>query len=335
MYKENIMSEAVEAAESVVESTETLGEEAAVEAVEEAIVESTEGESSEGVQAETVEELQEEVAEAIEDGATEEEVKQMVKEFELKVNGKTFNKKLDLSDEEAVKKELQMAAAGRQAMQEAAELKKMYADELDRLRDPSKALSVLAELGLNPDELAEMHLQQRIEEMKKSPEQLEREKMQVELEEARKKLQEQEEAAREAEIARLNQEAAIQLDEEISSAIEAHSDLPNTPRVVKQIADTMLWAMENGYDDVKAEDVLPTVKAEIKKEIAELMDQLPEEMMESFIGQKNLERMRKKRLNSMKKTESAANLKQPVASEAVKKEEPRKKVNLSDFLRSR
>lgn len=321
------MSESVEAVEPTVEETP-------VESVEESSVEASE-ESGESVQAETQEEFEEEVKDAIEEGATEEQVQQMIKEFELKVNGRTFNRKIDLSDDEAVKKELQMAAAGRQAMQEAAELKKIYAQEIERLKDPSQALNVLAELGLNPDELAELHLQQRIEEMKKSPEQLEREKMQMELEQARKKLQEQEEAARNAEIARLNQEATIQLDDEISQALDSHTSLPNSPRVVKQIADTMLWAMENGFDDVTANDVIPTVEKEIRREIADLMNQLPEEMMEQYIGQKNLDRMRKKRLGAAKKHQTVSNLKKPTAPEAPKEEKPREKIKLDDFLRSR
>jgi len=326
------MSENLETTDVVEETpTEEVVEAESTNEVGETSTES--GEASEGVQAETVEELQEEVKDAIDGGATEEQVQQMVKEFELKVNGKTFNKKIDLSDEESIKKELQMAAAGRQAMQEAAELKRLYAQEIERMKQDPYA--VLEELGLNADELAEMRIQQRIDEMKKSPEQVEREKMQAELEEARNKLKQQEETAREAEIARLNQEATIQLDDEISEALDSHTSLPNSPRVVKQIADTMLWAMENGYDDVSAKDVLPTVEAEIRREIADLMNQLPEEMMEQYIGQKNLDRMRKKRLSSVKKTESAKSLKQPVAPDVQKTEKPREKVKLSDFLRTR
>ena len=114
---------------------------------------------------ETTEELQDAVEEAIEEGATEQEVANMIREFELKVNGKTFSKKIDLSDEDALRKEFQVAAAGRQSMQELAEIKKLYTQEIERLKnDP---FSVLEELGLDGDELAEMRLQQRIEEMKK------------------------------------------------------------------------------------------------------------------------------------------------------------------------
>jgi hypothetical protein len=92
-------------------------------------------------------ELQEAVEDAIANGASEKEVKNLIKEFQLKVNGKVINKTIDLSDENALKNELQLSAAARQAMQEAANLKKLYESEVNRLKqDP---FSVLAELGLD------------------------------------------------------------------------------------------------------------------------------------------------------------------------------------------
>jgi vacuolar-type H+-ATPase subunit I/STV1 len=303
----------------VVETTETV--EAAPEAVE----------SSESVEAapETTEELQEAVEEAIEEGATQEEVANMIKEFELKVNGRTLNKKIDLSDEDALKKELQLAAAGRQSMQELAEIKKLYTQEIERLKqDP---FAVLEELGLNGDELAELRLQQRIEEMKKSPEQIEREKIQAELEQARKQLQAEKERAEQAEMARLREQAAIQLDEEISAALEAHQSLPNSAYTVKKIADMMLWAIDNGWDDVTVNDVVPSVEAEIRNEISEMFDNLPETAMESYLGKKNIERMRNKRLAQMKTVENTSNVKKTVGK--PKEEKPREKIKIDDWMR--
>lgn len=306
------------------------------EALEE--VESEELESEEAIEAsdespETVEELEEAVEQAQEDGASAEEIASMIKEFELKVNGKTINKKIDLSDEEAVKRELQKAYAGQQAMQKSAELEKIYAQEIERLKaDP---FSVLEELGLNPDELAELRIQQRIEEMKKSPEELAREQMQKELEEARQKLREQEDRAKEAEFAKMQEEAARALDEEISTALDAHTTLAASPYIVKKVADTMMWAMDNGFDDVTANDVLDTVEAEVKKEISSMMSQLPEEVMEAYLGQKNLDRLRQKRIKSAQQTKNVSNLKKEVAKEVPKEEPKREKQNIDAWLRRR
>jgi hypothetical protein len=128
--------------------------------------------------AESTQDLQDAVEGAIANGASDKEVKNLIKEFQLKVNGKTVNKTIDLSDENALRNELQLSAAARQAMQEASNLKKLYEQEVSRLR--KNPWQVLEELGLNPDEMAELRIQQRIEEMKKSPEQLEREKIELE-----------------------------------------------------------------------------------------------------------------------------------------------------------
>lgn len=302
--------------------------------VEEQVVETpeTESETTEAVSetAENTETLQDAVEEAIEEGATEEEVKELIKEFQLKVNGKTFNKSINLNDEEALKKELQMAAAGRQAMQEAAELKKLYSNEINRLKE--SPWEVFKELGLDPDELAEMRIQQRIEEMKKSPEQIEREQLQKELEDARKQLEAEQKRAQEAEMARLQEQAAASLDEEISNALTAHPEIPNSEYGVKKIADVMLWAIDQGWSDVTVEDVIPTVKAELKKDINRFMTELPEDFLESYIGQKNINRLREKRIKAAKTVENTANIKKTVAKEEKPKDRP--KMKIEDWMRS-
>lgn len=319
-------------------SDEAIANEAIEEVAEESSEESLEEQAEESYSAseespDTVEELEDAIEEAQEEGASAEEIASMIREFELKVNGKTINKKIDLSDEEAVKRELQKAYAGQQAMQKSAELEKIYAQEIERLK--SDPFSVLEELGLDADELAELRIQQRIEEMKKSPEELAREQMQRELEEARQKLREQEEKAKEAEFAKLQEEAARALDDEISTALDAHTTLAASPYIVKKVADTMMWAMDNGFEDVTASDVLDTVEAEVKKEISSMMSQLPEEVMEAYLGQKNIDRLRQKRIKAVKETKNVSNLKKESAKPVEKKNEPAKKVNIDHWLRSR
>jgi len=280
---------------------------------------------------ETQEDLQDAVEEAIDSGESEEVIQEMVREFSLKVNGKTLNKKLDLNDSEAVRKELQLAAAGRQSMQEAAELKKLYAQEIDRLKNDPYA--VLEELGLDADELAEMRIQQRIEEMKKSPEQIEHEKLKSELTAARKREKELEDKASKSEMSRLQEKAAVELDDEISNALEAHQSLPNSAYTVKKIADVMLWAMDNGWDDVTVADVVPTVESEIRGDVNQLMNELPDEMLEAYIGKQTVDRLRQKRLKAAKTADSVSNIKKTASVENTKKE-VRQKTRIDDWMRS-
>jgi 23S rRNA-/tRNA-specific pseudouridylate synthase len=109
--------------------------------------------------------LEEVVQDALEQGASKKEVQSLIREFQLKVNGKTINRRIDLSDEAGLKNELQLAAAARSSMQDSANLKKLYEKEVGRLK--SDPWAVLKELGMDPDELAELRIQSRIEEMKK------------------------------------------------------------------------------------------------------------------------------------------------------------------------
>lgn len=307
------------------------------------VIESSEESSddSDGVQATTQDELKEEVTDAIAQGATEAEVKAMIKDFTLKVNGKEFTKTLDLSDEDAVRKELQLAAAGRQAMQKSSDLEKLYKDQVGGWK--SNPWKFFEDLGMDPDDIVSMRVQEQLREMEKPAEQIEREKWQKELEEARNR-----ERSHADELANMKKEIAFeqasqQLDDEITKAIDAHASLPATPRVIKQIADTMLWAYDNAEelginpDDLKVEDVLPTVEKEIRKDFSNLMDSLGDEALEMFLGQRTMERLRKQRVNAATKVPSVSSVKAQETAKIKEKldEKPKKQMSLEDFMRMR
>ena len=278
--------------------------------------------------------LQNAVEDAIASGASKKEVQNLIKEFQLKVNGKVINKQIDLSDENNLRNELQLAAAARQSMQEAANLKKMYEKEVGRLKQ--NPWEVLQELGLDPDELAELRIQQRIEEMKKSPEQLERERIQVELQAAREEARRLKEERDATQFEQLKEQAAAQIEVEIEQALDSHKTLPKSRHIVKRIADSMLWAINNGFDDVTAEDVMPLVEKEWRDEMSRLMDDSPEDILEQLIGQRNIERLRAKRLNAMNTSnaKTAASIKSTSASVQKKNEAPKEKIKQRDFFRN-
>ena len=286
-------------------------------------------ESSE-IQAETAEELQDEIQEAIDNGASEEEVKSMIKSFELKVNGKTFTKELDLSDEDAVKRELQKAYAGQQAMQKVRELEKSYEQALSELQsNPAKFLS---EMGMDFDELSYNHLKSLNEQMQKSPEELAREQMQQELEEARAEAQRLKEEKESAEYERIYAEQQKALNDEIETALSAHKDLPPSQKTFQRIAETMLWAMENGFEDVKVDDVIPTVKAEIEKEMQSMFNDMPLEFYDKFIGKQNMEKLRQARLSKVKANPEQLKVKETATE--TPKEKKTKKIKTSDYFKN-
>ncbi len=326
------------------EETANVAETPVVEAIETPVVEkdgvdtiqdtnlepalSQEPPTVEGATTEEVAELQEEVKEAVEEGATEAEIENMVREFEIKVNGKKKTIKVDLNNTEELIRKFQMAEAGQSAMQDKAELEKLVNQEL--MRAKSDPWEFLKDLGLNPDDLAEQRVVDKIEQMKKSPEQVEREKIQQELKEARAKLEVVQKEKEDARLVQMQDKIAVEFDKELTDALQSDPELPKTRKTVARIADAMLWAMENGFQDAKVADVIPSVKAEIQNEMNEFMSDMSEDLMEKYIGKKNIERLRNQRLAKMKAAPKM-DIK-PVAKEVEAKEED--KVSMKDYFRN-
>lgn len=288
------------------------------------------------------------VAEAAKQGATKEEIKQLKKAFDLKVNGKTYRKEIDLMDEEAVRRELQLAHAGRQSMQEKTELENMLKQQLKDWK--GNPWQFFQDMGLDPDQLVEARVKDQLAELEKSPEQKERDKIQKEIEKFRKEAQSKDaelkkikEAQEEEKKALAFEKASVELDNDITKALDAHSSLPATPRVLKQIADTMLWAYDNAEqiginpDELSVEDVIPTVEKEIRREFDALLAALGDDALEAFLGNKTLDRLRKKRMNAAKKVPSVSSIKSNETAKIKEKEVDTKKKGMSidDFMRMR
>jgi hypothetical protein len=336
-----IMSEESQAAEAP-----AVEESGAVENVESIDAGAVEGEAIESQEAsaadvenlstEDTQELKEQVEEAIEEGASEEEVRSMIKQFTLKVNGKEFVKELDLSDEDAIRAELQKAYAGQIAMQEKAHIEKRYASDLQRLQEDP--FGVLEEIRGKEEalELAAQRIQQEIERQQMSPEEQAAQEMQRELEDARARLQSMEEEKQRVQHEQLMNEQAELIENDILSAID-EGGLSAEPKTIQRIADAMYWAEENGFGPVSAKDVLPTVKQEMESEFKSYAKSAftnKEDAIKSLLGEDVLEQLRQQRIESAKKVNNVANLKKPVGKVPESKEEkPKPKIKLSDFMR--
>ena len=344
------MSEAIQ--ESSVEATEVPTNESTIEEVVDETQDSVESEELDASiddssevdnSAETIEELQDNVEDAIAAGATEEQVQDMIREFEIKVNGKTRKKKVDLSDEEQIRRILQREAAGQEAMQRARELEKAYNSGLEELKnDPFR---VLQELGLDPDILAEQRIQERIEEMKKTPEQIEFERMQKELAEARKREENLKKQQEEAEFQQLVDQQAESLEREIEDAfVDSNTFLKPNRSVLMKLVNALEWAERQTDEDgqpigqVKVKDVLPIVEEEYLKELNDLFQDVPDAMFEKYVGKQNLDRYRKAKLNNAKtanskKVNQLASSNKKLEDSDMKKRD-RKTKNMSDFFRN-
>lgn len=273
------------------------------------------------------------IQEAVESGEiSPAEAKSMIRKFKLKVQGKEQEVEVDLGNEDYIRDQLQLAEMSKRSMQSAAEIKKAYQKEMERLKnDP---MSVLAELGLDPEEVSASFIQKRVEEMKKSPEQLAQEKLTRELEEARERIKKHEEEKEAENMTKLQAEASKALNDEIDKAISGHRKLPNNPMVRKKIADSMLWAMNNGYGDVTAEDVVPMVEKELRQEFGGFFDGVDDEGLEEWVGRERINRARKKKVSA--KVPGLADVKPTTASLKAPAQEskPAQKVRAKDLFRN-
>lgn len=189
------------------------------------VVDSTENstpvESGEQViTSESSEEFRDELETAIDEGASDAEIKKMIREYELKVNGKTIKASLDLSDDEEIKKYLQKAHAFNEKAQEASKFKKDY-EELDGkhkfttdkfesvLQQWKKAPSAMFEaLGIDKLAFIEQQVEEYLREQEMDPKEKEIRLERQKREELEKRLQSIEDEKRKAkeELDKKNQE---------------------------------------------------------------------------------------------------------------------------------
>lgn len=328
---ENIEVAAEESVEVQPEQTEEVQLEASEEVAQE---ESEGGEGGIQVQAETEQELEQELEQAIEEGATKEELTNMVRQFTLKVNNKEYVKEIDLGDDEALQRELQMALAGRQAMQANAEMKKAYNSDFERLKnDPFK---VLEELGLDPIELSAKKIEEYLAEKAKTPEQLEAENRQKEYEsikaENERLKKEFEDTKRSAAMA----EAEKEIESDIITALDGDTELEASPEVINMVVDNMLWAMNKGFKDVTAKDVLPTVKKEIQEKYRSFAKSMKSTTaLKSLLGEDIINTLREERVEKIKKQVNNINNIKPTSKVEKEAELEKPKQNLSSLLYGR
>lgn len=224
------------------------------------------------------------------------EAQQLKKTLKIKVDGKDLEETIDFNDDEALKRYIQKSKAFDKRNNEFVSYKAQVDKLMEMLeKDPE---SVMEKLGHNMDDMSEKRLSRKIEEMKKSPEQVEREKMEKELNELKKEKKLIQEEKEKAQMEQMRNETAQQIENEIADALgSTKSILPTkNPVVLQRIAQTMLMAMNNGYPQVTAKDVIPLVEKQWQQELNEFFSVTPEETLERLVGKANLDRYRKKKV---------------------------------------
>lgn len=241
---------------------------------------------------------------------------EMKKVLKLKIDGQEEDFEMPQDDEE-LKKHFQKSKAFDKRLKEFSGYKSQVDSLISQLQNDPE--SVLEKMGIDVDGFAEKRLTKAVENAKKSPDQLEKEKMTKELEDLRKEKKQAEEDRQKAELEKMKNQHAQEIEVSITDALESSkSILPKkNPLVYQRIAQTMLLAMQNGYPEVSAKDVIPVVEKQWKAELNDLFNVLPEETLETLVGKANLDRYRKTRITSAK-SKKPANTQTQTASQVVK-----------------
>lgn len=292
--------------------------------------------STEAPQETTQPETKQESTKEVTSEPTKAEVQKAIEKMvAFKANGKDFN--FNLGDEKQLEQLIRMAQKGDGAevkMQKAAELEKAYEMFQKRLEEDFDG--VLKERGIDPDEWAEKRIEAAIERAKKPPEQVAKEeeeaRLKKELEELRKEAKERKEqeakAKEEAELQKTQQDIIDQIDK----ALDAHKELPKTPNTRARIAAAMLQAQELGYKDIKIEEIIPIIKREMNQEYLNLLDNLPDDILDNWLGPKTVERVIKKK-KLVQKEPPTVKVEDTGKVKKSEEEVPKKKIPFKEFFK--
>lgn len=261
----------------------------------------------------------------------EKEQKAKAKKYKLNVKGKDVE-----VDEKELLKRAQMGFAADEKWQEAARVRKQVESMLGLLqKDPA---AFLEKAGFNVDELAEQRIQQRIEEMKKTPEQLELEKMRREHEALLTERERERQEAHERQIKQMQTEFAVQIETEIMQALDnPEFGLPKSPYFVKRIADVLIYDIKkNKKQTISAAKAAEIVRDEVKSEWQEVYQLTPDEVFEQMVGKDRLNKYRRSKIKKpVTQPTSLADVKPTGTSEIknVTEEKPKERIRARDFFK--
>lgn len=285
-YKEKNMS-----FENSIPSSESISSTSESDSASNAELSSGESDGSSEAASSEVSELQDQIQEAKDNGATKQEIKDMIEEFELKVNGKTIKHKFDYNDKEAIKRELQKAYAFNDVSNEYAQVRKGMNAKLESWK--SQPEEFLKDLGLNKQELLEKWAKEELEQLQMDPKDRALKEKEMELERYKEMERQLQEEKQRAEQEKQDKEALDFLRSEINEALSAHSFLKPSPALERRVADMMAYQSSKN-PNVSAQDVLPMVENEIISEFNEIIASVPEEYIAKLLKDQSLEKIAKK-----------------------------------------
>jgi hypothetical protein len=275
---------------------------------------------------------------------TQKAIEKLEREYSLKVNGKDVKAKVDLNDTARITKALQMEAAAQEAFRDRAitakQLQEIQQDVQNFLSefsaDPLKVL-MNGDFNFTKEQkraIAEAILREDLEESQKTPEQIRAEQAEERLQELMEEKEALEAQRRSEEQSYLEQQAAIELETEISDAITA-GELPKSKYMAKKLADLAYIAYMNGVD-LSMKEIIPFAKEQYKKDMREMLQVLKDEEVEELVSKERIRNIRNKQIQSVKPKGGVVTnpLKTQDTGAGGKKSEEAKPIRAKDFFRN-
>ena len=264
------------------------------------------------------------------EGLEKKEAQSSKKKFKLKVDGQEIEEEIDLSDEETLKRHLQMSKAAQKRMSEAAKIRQQAEEVVGMFKGDLKSVLKQADkLGKTTEQVRkeiEDYFAEILEEEMLSPEQKtirEAQRIVRENEEKQKREAQEKEAAVRSQ---LEQQYAQDYDKKISEAL-SNSGLPKTPKTVKRMASLMAKNLDLGLE-LEPKDLVQIVREDYLAEIKELFGATDGDTLLKLLGDDVANKIRKSDLARLKTPKPQ----QAPPPQAPKDDQPRKRMSTEEWM---
>lgn len=222
------------------------------------------------------------------------------KKFKVKVDGNEEEMELDLNDEAALIRHLQMSKAASKRMSEAATTRKQAENFMQALQnDPMRVLSDPRIMGNEKFQaLAEQYLAKKLQEQMLSPEERKRIDMEERLRSYEENEQKAQQEAESKQIQQLEEHYAQQYQKTIMDALNT-SSLPKNPFTVRRMAELMQKNLKHGLE-LEPQHLAQLVKEDYQKELASLIGGADADQILSMFGDDVANKIRKADLAKFK-----------------------------------
>lgn len=259
---------------------------------------------------------------------TQQEIKEAVKEWKLKSNGKTRA----VRDEAELVRLAQLGLGASEKFEQAAKNRKQAEAIIDLFqKDPAKAMKAL---GHDVRKLAEEYLYNEAQKSMMTPEQKQKAEIQEEIQRLKQEAEDLKTQQREDRISQLQAKYENDIQTDIIGAIDKYK-LPKNPKTVARMAEYMASALENGYE-LTAQDIAPRVRMDLEEEHKSLFNHYDVEDLLKLLGDGQLKKIREYEINKVKAKSPAAPT-QTITTPSTKKDDyneaPAKKFSWEEFER--